>query len=248
MRMKNHMTSHIEDARRRMFSDSTAKVTRFLEDMIKTSEENMLSRMDEVFLSVNRDYNSALFGNSSPTGKALPREQRVMRKKVHDTVERSEKIFKRIVGLEPEEEEQASDEQDAADSTGPTDDGANGVDEDSHSEYEDASSVKAEDRDEVAASSGEPPEDIAKSELDGERRMDPISRSSEPRHGRVNRDLQFSGPDDSDALMSDSTAPSGTASVKESSEEELMSGYTDEDNEVESVDDHSEGHSDAPDH
>ena len=66
----------------------------------------MLAKADEVFLSAKRDYSSALIGNQSLTGKALPRDQRIMRKEVLEIVTGSEKIFKSVINQEPEEDEQ----------------------------------------------------------------------------------------------------------------------------------------------
>jgi len=104
--MKGHMTSHIDRTRWTMFHESTNKVKQALEDLMKLVEQNMLARADEVFLSVKRDYSSALIGSQAATGRALPREQRVVRKEVLEMVSESEKTFKRLVGFEPEEDEQ----------------------------------------------------------------------------------------------------------------------------------------------
>ena len=104
--MKEHMTTHIDRTRSTMFRDSTTKVKQALEALMESVEEEMLAKADEVFLSIKRDYSSALIGSQSATGKALPREQRVVRKEVLEIVNGSEKSFKRVVSLEPEADEQ----------------------------------------------------------------------------------------------------------------------------------------------
>jgi hypothetical protein len=104
--MKEHMATHIGRTRRTMFHDSTNKVKQSLEGLMASVEENMLAKADDVFLSVKRDYSSALIGSKSATGEALPRDQRIIRKKILEIITGSEKIFKRVIGLEPEESDQ----------------------------------------------------------------------------------------------------------------------------------------------
>jgi hypothetical protein len=105
-RMKEHMTTHIDRTRQTMFHDSTNKVKQSLEGLMESVEENMLAKADDVFLSVKRDYSSALIGGQSATEEALPRDQRIIRKEVLEIITGSERIFKRVIGLEPEEDEQ----------------------------------------------------------------------------------------------------------------------------------------------
>jgi hypothetical protein len=144
MRMKSHMTAHIDDVRNTMFSESTQRATRSLEDMVKAAEKNMLSRVDEVFLSVKRDYTAAVVGGTA-TGQAFPREQRIMRMELHRIVEGSEKMFKRVVGLEPEDGEQEEARQDNLDNAFSGDKAAKAGAEEPDGDCEDAvTSVRPE--------------------------------------------------------------------------------------------------------
>lgn len=74
----------------------------------------MLAKADDVFLSMKRDYSSAIIGSHSATGRELPRDQRIMRNEVLKIITGSEKIFKRVVGLEPGEDEQDGVDQEPA--------------------------------------------------------------------------------------------------------------------------------------
>jgi hypothetical protein len=105
-RMKAMMNRHIEGVRHQMFSDSTNAVQKLLKKLIKDIEDFLLGKADEVFISVKRDYESAVLGRQAATHQ-LPREQRQIRADVNNIVEGTELIFKKAVGLEPETPERA---------------------------------------------------------------------------------------------------------------------------------------------
>jgi hypothetical protein len=104
-RMKAMMSRHVEGTRHQMFSDSTNAVQKLLRKLIKDIEDFLLEKADQVFISVKRDYESAVLGRQAPTHQ-LPREQRQIRADVNNIVEDTELIFKKAVGLEPETPEQ----------------------------------------------------------------------------------------------------------------------------------------------
>lgn len=219
-RMKGVVQGHIHDVRHTMFTDSTRTVEQALDAMVKAAEETMLAKMDEVFLSVKRDYSSAIVGSSSVTGQALPREQRIVRKEVLDVVEGTERVFKQVAGVAFEEEEE---EQDGMDTAALRDEAViRPTREGSDSENEDVSTgLKAEDE-----------------ELNGT-----MAAATEPRE---NDDLGglFVASDAEDSDDNQSIQFGGVTGSPSSPEDEA-SGSTDEDSESER--DYSEGSEDSED-
>lgn len=106
MRMKHAMSAYVDNSRSTMFRESVDTVKRALKKMSKSEQERMLEKIDQIIISVKRDYNSALFGSHSTNHQVLPREQRAARNDVVDIIQESETTFKRLVGIEPEEDDQ----------------------------------------------------------------------------------------------------------------------------------------------
>ncbi|KAJ5035261.1 Dynamin family-domain-containing protein [Bipolaris maydis] len=75
-RMKEHMISHVVDARHTMFRKAVQKVEEDLEAMSKTLQKRMEAKASEIFRNMNRDYTCAL-GNQ-PT-RVLSNEEREMK-------------------------------------------------------------------------------------------------------------------------------------------------------------------------
>jgi hypothetical protein len=103
--MKAMMTDHIDHIRGTMFRDSASRVKRALEDMMQSTKENMLAKKDEIFSSVERDYSSAILGSHLRVGSGLSWRQHTARSKVHEVIDESEALFKRLVGPEADTNE-----------------------------------------------------------------------------------------------------------------------------------------------
>ncbi|KAI9881074.1 MAG: hypothetical protein M1830_008232 [Pleopsidium flavum] len=106
MRMKNAMTSIVDQKRITMFRQSTQDVRTRLTKMMTAMEETMKNKADEVFMMMHRDYLAVLGGPDLPKGELMPKWQRMMREEVMKIVDASERIFKRIAGIDDSDEEE----------------------------------------------------------------------------------------------------------------------------------------------
>ena len=130
MRMKAIMTRHVHEAQHTMFLESTSTVTKQIKTLLKNIENTMLTKADDVFLSIKRDYTSVVVGKQGQTARDLPRAQRTMRQDVLKTVEGSETVFKRVVGAEHENEAEAFGEDHEGEAQDPKEEPQNEEDED----------------------------------------------------------------------------------------------------------------------
>ena len=104
-RMKGHMDRHVETSKQSMFDEFAEGVRDLLTAMLKEVKKSLMEKIDDIFMSIKRDYTGVVVGQeASDQAQLLPREQRSMRKTVLDIVDAAELAFKRAVGLEPEEE------------------------------------------------------------------------------------------------------------------------------------------------
>ena len=117
--MKAALNGHVEQQRHVMFQSSANEVRNLLKQMVKTLQETLDEKADEIFLAVRRDYRSVLGGSDLPQGEILPKAQRLMRKEVMGKIEKVEKTFRRVAGLEVEGDKQNGEGVD------PTSDGDN---------------------------------------------------------------------------------------------------------------------------
>ncbi|MCJ1400989.1 hypothetical protein MMC11_004200 [Xylographa trunciseda] len=108
-RMKAAMNAHVERRKHTMFEDSTNEVQQKLKAMLRQVEETMSNKADEVFVAMSRDYRSVLGGGDVPHGEMMPKWQRAMRKEVKGVISKAEKIFKRVAGVEVEDDEDESE-------------------------------------------------------------------------------------------------------------------------------------------
>lgn len=108
--MKAAMIEHVDAERHTMFADSCEEVRAKLKVMLRQVEEIMANKADEVFVAISRDYRSVLGGSDAPQGEMMPRWQRSMRKEVKAVIGRAEKIFKRVAGIEVEDDEEEAAE------------------------------------------------------------------------------------------------------------------------------------------
>ncbi|KAK3064184.1 hypothetical protein LTS18_009470 [Coniosporium uncinatum] len=104
-RMKSHMAHHIDYARRDMFDKSTEQVRMHLDHMCRQIQDNMELRADQVFLAVERDYTTVIGGVPLPEGYIMPREEKGVRDDVADAIAGSDEQFRKILGVEKEDEE-----------------------------------------------------------------------------------------------------------------------------------------------
>lgn len=104
--MKAAMNAHVDQERHVMFQESGDEVRKRLHNLVRSVEELMSNRVDEVFLAMRRDYRSVLGGGEDVQGQVLPKAQRLMRKEVIRTVEGVESIFKKVMDGEPDDMEE----------------------------------------------------------------------------------------------------------------------------------------------
>jgi hypothetical protein len=101
--MKGHMERHVEHEKLLMFDEAVQHVQGLLKQLLKEVKEEMLTKVDHIFVGLERDYTAVVVGQEQGyTTPVLPREQRAIRKSVLGIVDGAELVFKRAVGLEPE--------------------------------------------------------------------------------------------------------------------------------------------------
>ena len=88
-----------------MFEASAAKVKDSLGGLIKTVEEQLGEKTDEVFVSVRRDYRAVLGAGEAQEGQILPRPQRLCRKEIKGVIEGVKKIFEKVINGELDEDD-----------------------------------------------------------------------------------------------------------------------------------------------
>ena len=106
-RMKEHMNAHVELERHTMFELSTEEIKYRLTALVRSVEEAMINKADEVFIQMSRDYRAVLVGGDVLQGECMPKWQRTMRQEVMEVINGCEKVFKQIVGIEEKDEEEA---------------------------------------------------------------------------------------------------------------------------------------------
>ncbi|KAK5950264.1 hypothetical protein OHC33_008733 [Knufia fluminis] len=97
-RMKTHMDQHVDTIKQTMFAASTDEIKRRITAMLKDAQDQLEAGLDEIFISMKRDYTQLVTGVRS-NAERLPRDQRIMRKEVLDLVNGSKLRFERVVGL-----------------------------------------------------------------------------------------------------------------------------------------------------
>jgi hypothetical protein len=101
--MKGYMHGHVESQKSTMFNHAVEQVQRLLTQVLAEVKEELLAKVDRIFIGVERDYSAVVIGQEQGAQKtSLPREQRAMRKSVLGIVDNAELVFKRAVGLEPD--------------------------------------------------------------------------------------------------------------------------------------------------
>jgi hypothetical protein len=82
MKMKQHMTQHVDEHRNIMFRESTNEVKGHLKKMCCKIEEEMSNKAEEVFTLMRRDYMTVITGAHVPEGKTLPKAERLARSEI----------------------------------------------------------------------------------------------------------------------------------------------------------------------
>jgi hypothetical protein len=82
MRMKAYMTSHVDQHRQTMFRESTEEVKKHLKQMCGQVEEQMMNKVDEVFVLMRRDYMTVITGQHMPQGHVMPKWERSMKAEI----------------------------------------------------------------------------------------------------------------------------------------------------------------------
>ena len=103
MRMRAIMSDYIDQQKQAIFSDCVNHVRGLIKKLLNEVKEMLLTRMDGIYVAVEREYSSVVVGQQATAG-GLPREERIMRKALLEILNGAEMMFKRAVGLEPEDE------------------------------------------------------------------------------------------------------------------------------------------------
>ena len=93
------MAGHVDAERTKMFQDSSDEVRDRLSQAIRSVEESMLNRADEVFIAMSRDYRSVLGGRNASQGELMPEWQRSMQNDIMNITDSAEAIFQRAAGI-----------------------------------------------------------------------------------------------------------------------------------------------------
>ncbi|KAI4164369.1 MAG: hypothetical protein LQ342_002016 [Letrouitia transgressa] len=108
-RMKAHMNDHVEMERYTMFQKTAEDIKSQLLQLINNQQDILSDKVDEVFITVRRDYRTVLGidqADQSSHEQLIPKTQRLMRQDVLAIIEGVEKIFRRVAGLEEVKDEE----------------------------------------------------------------------------------------------------------------------------------------------
>ncbi|KAL9601801.1 MAG: hypothetical protein Q9219_002291 [cf. Caloplaca sp. 3 TL-2023] len=203
-RMKDYMMNHVEQERQTMFQNSVDEVKRQLDKMVRTSEDRLADKTDEVFIQIKRDYRSVLGGGEVSQGEVIPRVQRQVRKEIKKTIDGMEVTMKKAIGMKVEEN---------------ADDKVEDEDEDMKSEPDEHNDVivKSEHNENQASTT-----DVKREESDHPTRLVPSS-SAASEQGTGERDnTATSSNDDSEEDKEDGEngEESGDSNLEESAEDD----------------------------
>jgi hypothetical protein len=112
--MKVHMTSQVGQTKDTMFNDCVNHVRSLIDKLLKGTREQLLEKVDAVYLAIEREYTSVVIGQDTGSSGALPREQRVLRKNVLEIVDSADLKFQQAVGLAPPDEDGKDEKESSA--------------------------------------------------------------------------------------------------------------------------------------
>ncbi|KAE9965164.1 hypothetical protein BLS_007810 [Venturia inaequalis] len=95
MRMKAHMTSHVEGMVQKMYPAATATVWGHLEAMFKAVSEELEEEKDAIYNSMYQDYMNVLCG--AQIDEMMPKWERTMRGSIAEEVAKTDILFKRLL-------------------------------------------------------------------------------------------------------------------------------------------------------
>ena len=169
MRMKAAMNGHVAHQRHTMFNESAENVKNMLSQLIKTVEDQMGEKTDEVFISMRRDYRAVFGDGEIREAEILPRPQRLCRKEIKGIIDGVKTIFERLLNgdldedettlVEKEEQDRKQDikDENATESDGETDEAVKAkteeLEEGPEGSFEGLTKVEA-DRSEIAPARG----------------------------------------------------------------------------------------------
>ncbi|KAF1961197.1 hypothetical protein CC80DRAFT_463932 [Byssothecium circinans] len=110
MRMKGHMTSHVEQVRHSMFKEATMSVESHLNQMCRALEEMMSNGADDIFAKMRADYLQVL-GGVQVSKDVVPREEKALKGEIKKMLNEVDGQFERIAKGELEEEKVDVDEE-----------------------------------------------------------------------------------------------------------------------------------------
>jgi hypothetical protein len=124
--MKRHMTFHVDEQRRSMFTRATEHVRGLLTQMCRAVEVHMSNSADRIFMRMRADYLQVMGGAQVPAGYLLSKAEHTLKGDVAKMIEDAEDIFRKVIG--PED----------PDTTGGADhaNGADAMDGVEHSQYQ----------------------------------------------------------------------------------------------------------------
>jgi len=102
MRMKAHMSTHVDGSRHTMFKECTEEVKNRLTKMCRQVEESMSNKADEVLELMRRDYITAITGAQLPAGQEMPKAQRNMMAAVARIIDEREAECARLMDQDVE--------------------------------------------------------------------------------------------------------------------------------------------------
>ncbi len=143
MRMKAHMTSHVDQHRQSMFHESTEEVKKHLKQMCGQVEEQMMNKADEVFVLMRRDYMTVITGQHMPQGHIMPKWERSMKAEIAKLIQEREDAAEKEENPDRSTSEAALDvhADQATSSTSPKADPDFGASEDDLDEYRPAKNL-----------------------------------------------------------------------------------------------------------
>ena len=103
-RMKNHMVGHVDQARHQMFGAATQTVRDHLKQMCKELEDSMATKVDEIYLNMQRDYMQVLGGRQLTQGDRMSKTEHDMRSEIWSILQGVDKKFERLSRGELESE------------------------------------------------------------------------------------------------------------------------------------------------
>ena len=92
-RMKQAMEQHVEGSKNLMFAQATTVVEHHLNELCVDAERQLKQGVEQVYISLSRDYSQVLKGSNSTVGTASPSQELSMKNKITDVLAGGETAF-----------------------------------------------------------------------------------------------------------------------------------------------------------